>query len=246
MSNSVGDESQFPMRVSDFLAQSDRFLRRGDIVLSRSPTLSSRIIRATSGGFFSHAAMVFLVPQKSEGFENTFVVESLYAGVGIGNLGAYISGKNPSEEIAVLRLAGKGFNQHYFKQVRGLLLNNVHKPYDYGKVINLALSFMFGIRLGWSKLSRTRLAYKSWTPGEFICSGFIQYGLVEAMLRHGLDPLPVVFKKNVKTSDRETLLTTTPEDMATSEKLKWLFAARRGWVYRVSSYEEARKTISYD
>lgn len=242
--NAGVEPPQFPMRVSEFLAQADRFLNRGDIVLSRSPNLSSRLIRATSGGFFSHAAMVFLVPKRDDGFENTFVVESLYRGVGLGNLGSYIGGKRPSEEIAVLRLKGREFDQGFFKQVRGLMLDHVHKPYDFGKVVNLALSFLFGIRIGIAKLSRTKLVYKSWTPTEFICSGFIQYGYVEAMRRRGLDPTPVIFKKNGSARDREALLATTPEDMAKSEKLTWLFAVRRGFVYRVTHYEQACKIIS--
>ncbi len=245
MSSNAGVEPpHFPMRVNDFLKQADRFLNRGDIVLSRSPTLSSTLIRFTSGGFFSHAAMVFLVPQIDDGFENTFVVESLYAGVGIGNLGAYISGKNPSEEIAILRKVGDGFDEVFFKQVRGLMLDHVHKPYDYGRAVNLGLSFLFGIRLGWAKIRNSKLAYKKWTPTEFICSGFIQYGYVDAMLRKGLDPAPVIFKKGATATDRETLLATTPEDLATSDNLTWLYAVRRGFVYRVKSYAEARETIS--
>jgi hypothetical protein len=245
MSNNAGDEPpQFPMRVGEFLAKADKFLNRGDIVLSRSPTLSSNLIRFTSGGFFSHAAMVFLVPQIDDGFENTFVVESLYAGVGIGNLNTYIGGKNPSEEIAILRKVGQGYDESFFKQVRGLMLDHVHKPYDYGKAVNLALSFLFGIRLGWAKIRNSKLAFKKWTPSEFICSGFIQYGYVDAMLRKNVDPTPVIFKKNATVKDREALLATTPEDLATSDKLTWLFAARRGFVYRVNSYEEARKIIS--
>jgi Permuted papain-like amidase enzyme, YaeF/YiiX, C92 family len=244
MSSNAGGEPKFPMRVSEFLAQADKFLNRGDIILSRSPTLSSKLIRYTSGGFFSHAALVFLVPQKSDGYESTFVVESLYAGVGIGNLATYIGGKKPSEEIAVLRLVGKGFDVSFFKQVRGLMLDHVQKPYDYGRAVNLALSFLFGIRLGWAKIRNTKLAYKKWTPSEFICSGFIQYGYVDAMLRKGLDPTPVIFKTDATVRDREALLATTPEDLATSDKLKWLYAARRGFVYRVNSYEEAQKTIS--
>jgi Permuted papain-like amidase enzyme, YaeF/YiiX, C92 family len=246
MFDNVGDEPKFPMRVGEFFAQADRFLNRGDIVLSRSPTLSSHLIRAMSGGFFSHAAMVFLVPQKNDGFENTFIVESRYQGVGLANLESYVDGKNPSEEIAVLRLEGRGFDQFYFKQVRGLLLNQVQKPYDFGKVINLGLSLLFGIRLGLSKLRRTRLVYKSWTPNEFICSGFIQYGYVEAMLRRGLDPSPVIFKADVSARDREALLATTPEDLATSNKLTWLYAVRRGFVHKVENYEQARETISGD
>jgi hypothetical protein len=245
MSDSAGAEApHFPMRVSEFLESADRYLNRGDIILSRSRTLSSKLIRATSGSFFSHAAMVFLVPQASEGFANTFLVESLYQGVGLATLVSYIGGNHPTEEIGILRLGGKEFDVNFFKQVRGLMLDHVHKPYDYGKIINLALSFLFGIRAGYAKMRNTKLAFKTWTPNEFICSGFIQYGYVEAMLRRGHDPTLVIFKPNVTARDREALLATTPEDLAKSQKLEWQYAVRSGWVYRAHSYEEARRIIS--
>lgn len=131
------------MRVSDFLAESDRYLNRGDIILTRGNYLSSRLIRLIIGGFFSHAALVFLVPQRSRDFNNTFVLESMPTGIGLAKLSSYIGGKYPSEEVAILRMTGAGFDAAYFKQVGALMLDYVKTSYDFGRAINLGLSLFF-------------------------------------------------------------------------------------------------------
>ncbi len=246
----------FPMRAKAFLEAETPYLQRGDIVLSRSPKLSSWAIRATTGGYFSHAALVFLVPQPDEGFNNAFLLESTSAGVGLANLQTYIGGRHPHADIAVLRLESPGCDEHYFKQVRGLMLDHVKSGYDYGRVLNLGLSLNFGLRLGWSRLSkggqgsmreairRTRTRYIKWVPPQFICSGFIQYGFVEAMKRADRSAAPVLFKEGLSEHDRDGILAVTPDDIAQSPKLVWKYVVRRGWVYEVRDYANARKVIS--
>lgn len=252
------DKPQFPMRVKAFLELETPYLERGDIVLSRSPTLSSWAIRFATGGYFSHAALMFLVPQPDDGFNNAFLLESTSAGVGLANLQAYVKGRHPHAEIAVLRLEGPGFDENYFKRVRGLMLDHVKSGYDYGRVLNLGMSLNFGFRLGWSRFAkggqgsmreairRTRKKYISWVPPQFICSGFIQYGFVEAMKRSGLPAAPVLFKDELSEDDRDGILAVTPDDVAQSLKLKWKYVVRRGWVHQVADNAAARKTISGD
>jgi Permuted papain-like amidase enzyme, YaeF/YiiX, C92 family len=129
MLQSAGDKPNFPMTVKAFFDDADHYLNRGDILLSRSPFVASRLIRLFSKSFFSHAAVVFLLPQRSEHFTNTFVIESLFKGVGIANLETYVSGRNPVEEVGILRMDGEGFSQDFFKRANGILLNEVNKPY---------------------------------------------------------------------------------------------------------------------
>jgi hypothetical protein len=252
-------ESKFPMTVKQFLAETEVHLARGDIILSQSPTLSSWLIRIATRSFFSHAALVFLLPHKDEGLDNTFLLESVSAGVGIANLQSYISGRSPSAAIAILRLNQPGLEPAFHKQVGGLMLNYVHAGYDYGRVIKLALSLLFGARLGWSgvrnggrKSMQTAIETTKrkrrfrWVPPQFICSGFIQYGLVAAKLLRDEDAHGVVFRADLRPNDRNGLLAVTPEDIATSSIVDWRFAVRKGWVYRVENYDMARKTIFGD
>lgn len=245
MSKTAGaTETKFPMRVGAFLKEADKHLHRGDILLSRSPTLASRMIRFLSGSTFSHAAMIFLVPQKQEGFENTFVIESLFEGVGIASLDAYVSGRRAVEEVGVLRLEGAGFTQGFFKLARGLLLNELHKPYDYHRLFLIALNIFFGLHLAARRVRRKVAVVKRWMPRQFICSGFIQYGLYQAAEQQGLDTSKVILKNGQTDPTADEMLAVTPEDLLMSEKLTWRFVIRHGWVHAVNDYDEAKKVIS--
>jgi Permuted papain-like amidase enzyme, YaeF/YiiX, C92 family len=248
------DES--PYTVSQFLNTADQHLRKGDIILSRSPTLISWIIRKATGSSFSHAGLVFVVRDPLDGYANTFVLESTGLGVGIANLRHYIAGRRPKAEIAILRVNDATLGPAFFNHVRGLMLDHVKSEYDYSVVFRVALSLMFGARLSYAKISkgpraamqtaveRTRKRVMKWLPPQFICSGFIQYGLVKAAVQQGIDPDRVVMRSGLDLGNMSDLLAVTPDDFAMSDKLKWLFVARRGWVYSVESRERALEIIS--
>jgi hypothetical protein len=244
------------MRIREFLSLQDQQVRRGDIVLSQSATWTSWLIRKATGGFFSHAALVFLVPHPAEGYDSAFLLESTSAGVGLANLDSYVAGRRPNAAIAILRLEGEEYDEAYFKKVRGLMLDHVKAQYDYGRMLRAGISAAFGFRLGLARARKgkhnsmrdairvTRRRTLNWVPPQFICSGFIQYGFVEAMRRMGRNPARVLFREGVSPHDRDGLLAVTPEDVATSPILTWKYVVRRGWVYPVNSYAQARKVIS--
>lgn len=245
MSDSAGDKpQQFPMRVGDFLNHADVYLNRGDIILSRNNTLTSQMIRWGTDGFFSHSALVFLLPQPRNGFDNVFVLESVSEGVGVANFKPWVDGAKAAEQVAILRLNDKSLHEDYFKHVGGLMLDMVKSTYDFDRVINMGLAFVFGIRLGIARLQRKRISLKPWAPKSFICSGFIQYGLVEAMRRRMGDTGSVVLKPGLDPNDHQGLLAVSPEDIASSEKVKYLYAIHHGWVHEVKSYAQARAIIS--
>ena len=244
LQNAGAEPPHFPMRVGAFLDQSERYLRRGDIILSRNNTLASWLIRITTGGYFSHAALVFLLPRREEGLDSTYVLESVTTGVGVGNFERWVNGRGAIEQVAILRLEGTGIDVDFFNKVAGLMLEYVNASYDYGRVVNKAVSIIFGIQSQIAKLNRGRASIRPWIPKSFICSGYIQYGLVEAMRRRKNDPSTVILKTGLGVNDRDGILAVLPEDIATSSKPIWLYVVRRGWVHQVSSYEEAKKTIS--
>jgi hypothetical protein len=245
-----------PQTVSSFLKSANLHLRKGDIVLSRSPTFTSWLIRKATGSSFSHAALVFLVSEPAEGYDNTFLLESTGNGVGLANLQHYIGGKSPKLEIAILRFKDKSLGPVFFNRVRGLMLDHVQAEYDYGIILRLTLSIFFGARLGYAKIrkgsdaamqvavERTRKRILKWVPPQFICSGFIQYGLIKAAAREGLDPSSVILRNGLDIHSGDDLLAVTPEDVSHSEKLQWLYVARRGWLYNVADREHALKVIS--
>ncbi|NMD07190.1 MAG: hypothetical protein GYA66_04345 [Phyllobacteriaceae bacterium] len=240
--------------VKSFLENAEQHLRVGDIVLSRSPTFTSWLIRWATGSKFSHAALVFLVAKPDEGFTSSFLLESVQGGVGLANLRDYIGGKRPHADIVVLRLEGEGLTEDYFRKVRGLMLDHVKSGYDFGRVMRLGLSAMFGARLVSSKIKkgsrgsmkdavvRTRRRLHTWVPPQFICSGFIQYGLAKAAELKDITT-NVMLKDGISPNDRNAILAVTPEDVARSQRLTWLYAIRRGWVYRVGEYDAALKVL---
>jgi hypothetical protein len=246
----------FPITIKDFLDETEFHLKRGDIILSRSPNFFSWLIRKTTGSEFSHAAMVYLVAQPDKGYHSSFLLESTSLGVGIANFKSYIEGRNPAAEIALLRFEDPTLDEQFFRHVRGLLLDQIKSTYDYGKAIRIALSAVFGIRLSFAKwrvgasrsmqdvLARTQTRMKKWVPKEYICSGYIQYGLVRAAIDLGIDPEKVLLRKDLTVHSGDYLLAVTPEDIALSPKMKWLLVARRGWVYEARNRADALRIIS--
>jgi Permuted papain-like amidase enzyme, YaeF/YiiX, C92 family len=251
----IPPDLKFPMTAKQFLANAEHYLQRGDIILSRSPTFTSWLIRATTNSPFSHAALVFLLPQTENGLNNTFLLESIKAGVGIANLKNYVEGKSRSQ-IAIRRLERSWADDRFQKEVGGIMLDYVHAGYDFNRALKIGLSLLFGARLGWSKLSgkpgesmasavkRTKRKKRNWIPPQFICGGFIQYGFLQAQLRRSGDADDVIFRDDLNARDYDELLAITPEDIATTEKLTWHYVIRNGWVHEVKTYAEAKRVMS--
>ena len=266
----------WPMPVEDFLAGT--FLERADVVLTRREwDLASWVIRWATGSPFSHAAMVFTGPQFESGYSNTFVIEAGTDGVDLTDLRDYIADK--SAFLAVKRFKKVWFDQNKQSRVRGLLLDKIKASYNYWAVGHIARNLWFGVErsVRGDKTTIQSFRERDWTaPNEFICSGLVQVGFVEAIIEYiKSDQLPptalneVVFEPVAATRlperedwaylDPESSKTTavlfrkqnfdvlesaTPEDLAASDKLEWLYFIKDGLVYKVSSYDEVRKLIA--
>ena len=268
-------EEVWPMPVEDFLA--GKYLERADVVLTRREwDISSWAIRWATNSPFSHAAMVFTGPQFESGYTSTFVIESGTSGVDLTNLRDYIADK--SAFIAIKRFKQPWFDEAKQSRVRGLLLDKIKASYNYWAIGTIARNLWFGVERSVSGDRKTmrRFRERNWdAPTEFICSGLVQIGFVEAALEYikagTLPPTAlneVVFEREAATRlperedwgylDAESSKTTavlfrkqnfdalqsvTPEDLAASEKLEWLYFIKNGQVYKVASYDDVRKLI---
>jgi hypothetical protein len=103
---------------------------------------------------------------------------------------------------------------------------------------------LFGLQQAVRRMQRRPNVYRRWMPRQFICSGFIQYGLFLAAEQSGLDAERVVLKNGLAEPSPDQMLGISPEDVATSTKLTWKYVICRGWVHKVTSYEEAKRVIS--
>ncbi len=267
--------AEWPMPVEDFLAGS--YLERADVVLTRRDwDLTSWVIRWATGSPFSHAAMVFTGPQFEAGYSNTFVIEAGTGGVDLTNLRDYIADK--SAFLAVKRFKKEWFDEPKQARVRGLLLDKIKSSYNYWAIAHIARNLWFGVERSVTGDRNTirNFREREWdTPNEYICSGLVQIGFVEAILEYiKSDELPpaalndVVFEPVAATRlpekddwsylDAESSKTTavlfrkqnfdalesvTPENLASSDKLEWLYFIKDGLVYKVASYDDVRRLI---
>jgi len=265
----------WPMPVEDFLA--GNFLERADVVLTRRDwDLTSWVIRWATGSPFSHAAMVFTGPQFESGYTNTFVIEAGTGGVDLTNLRDYIADK--SSFLAIKRFKKAWFDEPKQARVRGLLLDKIKATYNFWAIGHILRNVWFGVErtVRGDKGTIRKFREREWdAPNEYICSGLVQIGFVEAILEYikagQLPPAAlndVVFEPVAATRlpakddwgylDPESSKTTavlfrkqnfdalesvTPEDLAASDKLAWLYFIKNGLVYKVGSYDEARKLM---
>ncbi len=267
--------ASWPMPVEDFLA--GNYLERADVVLTRRDwDLASWLIRWATNSPFSHAAMVFTGPQFEAGYSNTFVIEAGTGGVDLTNLRDYIADK--STFLAIKRFKKSWFDANKRARVRGLLLDKIKSSYNYWALAQIARNLWFGMErsVRGDKSTIRNFRERDWNaPNEYICSGLVQIGFVEAILEYiksgQLPPAAlndVVFepvaatrlpeKDDWKYLDPQSSKTTavlfrkqnfdaleavTPEDLAASDKLEWLYFIKDGLVYKVSSYDDVRKLI---
>lgn len=265
----------WPMPVEDFLAGT--YLERADVVLTRRDwDLASWVIRWATNSPFSHAAMVFTGPQFESGYSNTFVIEAGTGGVDLTNLRDYIADK--SAFLAIKRFKKEWFDEPKRARVRGLLLDKIKASYNYWAIGYIARNLWFGVERSVSgdKQAIRNFRERDWNaPNEYICSGLVQIGFVEAILEYiKADQLPastisdVVFEPVAATrlpekddwqyldpvsskttavlfrkQNFDALQSVTPEDLASSDKLEWLYFIKNGMVYKVSTYDEVRKLI---
>ncbi len=265
----------WPKPVDEFLA--GNYLERADVVLTRRDgDLTSYLIRWATESLFSHAAMVFTGPKFETGVSGTFVIEAASGGVDLTNLKSYLTDK--SSYVAIKRFNKPWFKPNKQSRVRGVLLDKIKASYNYWVIGRILRNIWFGVQNKVQGKERTVENYREreWTPpNEFICSGLVQLGFVEAVLEYirsgELPPSAlkqVVFHKEAAGRlpnaddwiylDAETSLSTaqifreqnlyelesvTPQDLAESNKLEWLYFIRDGLVHRISSYDDLKRKL---
>lgn len=181
----------WPMPIEQFLAGD--YLQRADVVLtSRDYDFASYLIRWATNSPFSHAALVFNRPNQTSGISNTFVIEAGTGGVDLTNITDYVSDK--SSFIALKRFNRPWFDTIKQARVRGILLDKIKANYNYWAIGRIARNIWFGVqnnlRIGDKKrTSRERVIRQyrenAWKPpSEYICSGLVQVGFVEAALEY--------------------------------------------------------------
>lgn len=181
----------WPMPIAQFLA--GNYLQRADVVLTRRDyDFASYLIRWATDSPFSHAALVFNQPDETSGISSTFVIEAGTGGVDLTNIQDYLSDK--SSFVALKRFKQPWFDPIKQARVRGILLEKIKANYNYWAIGRIARNIWFGVqnnlRIGDKKRSSRERVIKQYRendwkpPTEYICSGLVQVGFVEAALEY--------------------------------------------------------------
>ena len=238
-------------------------LRRADILLTRSKgSLLGWLIRFGTGSYWNHALMIYVIRDVSQGYETTFIIESGGSGIDIHNIAHYFE-RPKRYDVAIKRLETDWFQDdsqrvglRYRRRVRGFALLEIDDKYDHRLILGIAgrilrqliLAFLFPWqRLKAQEQRRVRVSrVMGLDVNAYICSGFVQWAYYQGVSRildeDGLDKSrlqDVIFNPRLAGEVTENeLLSTTPADLANSDKLSWKYIIKDGVVWEVSSTEE--------
>ncbi|MFC1919607.1 hypothetical protein ACFLWX_02310 [Chloroflexota bacterium] len=248
-------------RAMDELVERGK-LRRADIILTHSKrSLLGSLIRFGTKSYWNHAAMVFTIKSPKEGYDSTFIIESGGAGIDIHNIAHYL--ENPKKvDVGIKRLERDWFQDdsdavglRFRRRVRGFALSEIDDKYDHKMIIGIArsiarqliLAFIFPwLRVKEPAKRRARIPgiAKKLEIKTYICSGFVQWAyymgvgkvLEENGDSSGEKVRDVIFNDEVSSDDsEEVLLSTTPADLASSDKLTWKYIVKDGVVWEVGN-----------
>ena len=239
-------------------------LKRADILLTHSKgSLLGWLIRFGTKSYWNHAAMVFVLRSPEQGYDTTFIIESGGGGIDVHNIKRYF--ENPSGvDVAVKRLERDWFQDDDMgglatrKRVRGFALQEIDDKYDYRTLLGIARNILRQVTLGVMYLGQAGKPVEQRRPhvpraarrlnvNAYICSGFVQwayYAAVRRVLEEQGDGdmarlADCIFNPDVDAdASEEVLLSTTPADLARSERLSWKYLVKDGTVWEVASAQE--------
>jgi hypothetical protein len=243
-------------------------LKRADILLTRSKrSLLGWLIRLGTGSDWDHALMVYTIRATHLGYERTFIIESKGAGIDIHNIAHYFD-RPKKYDVGIKRLEAPWFADdsdtgglRYRRRIRGFSLQEIDDKYDYRLILGITrrilrqiiLAFLFP-RQRFKPPEERRVQVQrvlGFEVNAYICSGFVQWAYCAAVSRivaeDGLDPArirEVVFNPRISGEVTESeLLSTTPADIANSDKLSWIYVIKDGVVHEVASEEEVNQIL---
>lgn len=255
-----------PMKT---LVEGDK-LKRVDILLTHSKRNPlGWLIRFGTRSYWNHALMVYVIRDPAQGYNSTFVIESGGGGVDIHNIAHYLE-RTDRFDIGIKRLENPWFQAEglrYPRRIRGVALQEIDDKYDYrlllGIARRIARQLLLGILYPWLRLKppgsrrlRPPRVAKKLEVNAYICSGFVQwsyYRAVKEILEEEGVPHPpkvleeVIFNPEVRQSDaEEVLLSTAPEDLASSDKLNWKYIIKDSVLWGIEdglNPDEQRKEV---
>jgi hypothetical protein len=244
-------------------------LKRADVLVTRSKgSLLGWLIRFGTQSYWNHAAMVYVIRNPELGYDSTFIIESGGAGIDIHNIAHYFE-RPKKYDVGIKRLGRDWFQNdkdgglRFRRKVRGFALEEIDDKYNHRLIADIARKIMRQLVLAaifpwlrWKEPSRRRAR----VPGiasrldinAYICSGFVQWayyrGVGKVLEETGDEDSQklqdVIFNPEVRHDDsEEALLSTTPADLASSDKLTWKYIVKDGNVWEVSDQNDVDSVL---
>ena len=208
--------------IAYFLQQNDEgpHLRVSDIVLraNLNPNeIFSRLIRFATNSTWSHSALLYLLNDPPQGFDNTFLVEAMTTGVRVASWRDEVI---PPEQftVGIRRLNVDWYAETardtakrstydpedvkgigYLRHIRGLALDQINQLYNQNTVDELTALYIERVTKRYnipviSKLAGDVANYfkqKDVSVYRFICSGLVQYSFFAALRLRIINDLAV-------------------------------------------------------
>lgn len=240
-------------------------LKRTDILVTRSKgSLLGWLIRFGTKSYWNHAAMVYVIRNPELGYDSTFIIESGGGGIDIHNIGHYFA-RPKKYDVGIRRLEKDWFQDdsedgglRFRRRVRGFALEEIDDKYNHRLILDIARKILRQIILAfifpWLRRKETSQR-RARMPGiarrldvnAYICSGFIQWAYYRGVGKVQEETgdadnqklRDVIYNPEVSQDDsEEALLSTTPADLASNDKLTWKYIVKDGIVWEVSSRDD--------
>jgi len=243
-------------------------LKRADILLTRTKgSLLGALIRFGTDSYWNHALMVYTIRDDKQGYNTTFIIESGGSGIDVHNIAHYLE-KPGKYDVAVKRFDADWFQDNansggllYRRKIRGFALQEIDDKYDHGMIISIATRILRQIILAilfplqrrkppeQRKVKISRFA--GLNVNAYICSGFVQWAYYRAISQAIKDGnleesrlQEIIFNPRIGAVGTENdLLSTTPADLANSDKLSWKYVIINGNIKPVTSRADVDKFI---
>jgi hypothetical protein len=237
-------------------------LKVADILLTHSKvSFWGWLIRLGTRCYWNHALILYAVRESMQGSNEALIIDPKMGSIRIGNISHYF--ENPSRyDVAVKRLDKEWFQKGseleglpYCQSICDIALRETTDKID-TRLVKISRRLLRQIRLVY-RFARRKIKYprprkkhlSSITErlkiSAYGCGGFVQwcyYQGTSQILRehHGTNILKdVIFNPQLFESiTQRDLLSTTPADLARSDKLSWKYIIKNGTVWSVSSEED--------
>jgi hypothetical protein len=242
-------------------------LKRADILLAHSKrSYWGWLIRLGTCCYWNHAFILYMVRDHNQGYDEALIIDPKMGSIHMDNITHYFESPN-RYDVAVKRLDKEWFQNDsevgglsYCQTVCDIALRETADKFD-TRLVRVGRGILRQVRLTY-RFARRRIKYPRPSKKQlssiterlkisaYGCGGFVQWSYhqgVSRILRESEDKTrleDVIFNPRLVDSvTQHDLLSTTPADLARSDKLSWKYVVKDGVVWEVSSEEEVSSIL---